>query len=225
MRHIVSYLRVSTREQGLGIEAQRSVVLAYCEATGSEVVSEFAEMESGKKNDRPQLALAIADAQRRKTVLVVAKLDRLSRDVHFISGLLKSDVEFYFCDLPQANRMLLHIMASVAEGEREMISQRTKAALQAAKARGVKLGGQNPACRGNLSPGAILAGHAKAAKAISAKARKGDALFLPDILAMQATGLSFEAIAKELNAKGLTGPRGNPWHAMQVYRAIKRANP
>jgi DNA invertase Pin-like site-specific DNA recombinase len=223
MRQIVSYLRVSTKEQGLGIDAQRAVVRAYCKAQSARIVSEYEEKESGKRDDRPALGKAIADARKWKAVLVVAKLDRLSRDTHFITGLLKSDVEFHFCDLPQANKMLLHIMASVAEGEREMISARTKAALAQAKARGVKLGGANPACRDNLKPAAQAIGRAKAAKAISAKARAADALIVNDMQTLKTEGHSLKEIAEALNARGLTGQRGNPWNAMQVSRTLKRA--
>lgn len=223
MKQIVSYLRVSTKEQGLGIDAQRAVVQAYCKAQGAQIVSEYEEKESGKRDDRPALAKAIADARKWKAVLVVAKLDRLSRDTHFITGLLKSDVEFFFCDLPQANRMLLHIMASVAEGEREMISQRTKAALQAAKARGVKLGGANPKCRNNLKPAARAIGRVKAARSISEKAREADALIWNDMQPLKAEGRSLREIADALNDRGITSRRGKPWNAVQVSRILKRA--
>ena len=223
MKQVVAYLRVSTKEQGLGIDAQRAVVRAYCKAQSARIVSEYEEKESGKRDDRPALAKAIADAKKWKATVVVAKLDRLSRDTHFVTGLLKSDVEFFFCDLPQANRMLLHVMASIAEGEREMISQRTKAALAATKARGTLLGGANPKCANNLKPAAQAIGRAKAHKAISAKARAADALIVNDMQTLKAEGRSLKEIADALNARGLTGQRGNPWNAMQVSRTLKRA--
>ena len=121
----VAYYRVSTAKQGtsgLGLAAQEAAVRAFI---AGEPVAAFTEVESGKRDDRPQLAVALAHAKQHKATLVIAKLDRLARDVHFISGLLKSGVEIRACDIPTANRMVLHIMAAVAEGEREMISERT----------------------------------------------------------------------------------------------------
>ena len=142
----VTYLRVSTEcqgQSGLGLEAQRAAVAGHVLGRG-EVVAEFVEVESGKRADRPQLALALAEAKRAGAVLLIAKLDRLARNVAFIANLLESGVEVTAADMPEANRFLLHVMAAVVEQEGRAISDRTKAALAAAKARGVKLGWSNP---------------------------------------------------------------------------------
>src|SRR5215470_7147974 len=150
LRRFVSYYRVSTAQQGasgLGLEAQREAVSRHVAAAGGVLVGEFTEIESGKKNDRPQIAAALADCRLRRATLVIAKLDRLARNVAFISNLMESGVDFVACDNPHATRLTIHILAAVAEHEREMISTRTVAALAAAKARGIKLG--NP----QLKPG------------------------------------------------------------------------
>src|SRR3954452_21581508 len=142
MTQYVAYFRVSTDKQGikgLGMEAQREAVSRFMTGKG-ELAAQFIEVESGRKDNRPQLQHALAECRKRHAVLVIAKLDRLARNVHFISGLMNSDVEFIAVDMPSANRLTIHILAAVAEHEREMISQRTKAALKAARARGTKLG-------------------------------------------------------------------------------------
>src|SRR5215204_4097354 len=145
----ISYLRVSTDRQGrsgLGLEAQRKAVEDYLNGGHWRLAAEVVEIESGKRNDRPKLAEALRLCRLHGAVLIIAKLDRLARNVAFISNLMESGVEFTAVDFPQANRLTVHILAAVAEHEREMISQRTKAALAAAKARGKRLGGD----RGNL---------------------------------------------------------------------------
>src|SRR5712692_11134175 len=144
---VIGYLRVSTKgqgESGLGIEAQRSAVEAYCKQAGATFNMCYTEVESGKLADRPELARALAHARRSKATLVVAKLDRLARNVAFLSALMDSRAPFVACDNPHANRLTLHILAAVAEAEAVAISQRTKAALQAAKARGTLLGSARP---------------------------------------------------------------------------------
>jgi DNA invertase Pin-like site-specific DNA recombinase len=131
----VAYLRVSTDKQGvtgLGMQAQRDAVGRYVQNRG-QIVAEFVEVESGRKDNRPQLRAALDECRKRRAVLLIARLDRLARDVAFIANLMKSDVEFVAVDMPQANRLTIHILAAVAEHEREIISQRTKAALAAAK--------------------------------------------------------------------------------------------
>ena len=136
----VAYYRVSTDRQGrsgLGLEAQRRAVLDFLDGGRWELVEEFQEVESGKRNDRPELARALAACRLHDATLIIAKLDRLARNVAFVSNLMESRVEFVAVDFPQANRLTVHILAAVAEHEREMISQRTRAALAAAKARGV----------------------------------------------------------------------------------------
>ena len=154
MKKIISYIRVSTQKQGasgLGLEAQQKAVQDFISSTGNELVAEFVEVESGKKTDqkRPQLAAAMEACKKHKAVLVVAKLDRLARNVHFISGLMESKVQFIALDLPEANQLTLHVMAAFAEHEAKRISERTKAALAIAKSRGVALGA---AGKSNLKP-------------------------------------------------------------------------
>jgi DNA invertase Pin-like site-specific DNA recombinase len=141
MQGFVAYYRVSTDRQGqsgLGLDAQRAAVAGFVGAR--ELIAEFTEVESGKRADRPQLAAALELCRRQRAMLVIAKLDRLARNVAFIANLMESGVEFTAVDMPYANRLTLHILAAVAEHEREMISARTKAALAAARARGVRLG-------------------------------------------------------------------------------------
>ena len=145
----VSYLRVSTGRQGqsgLGLEAQCKAVLDYLNGGNWRLIGEYVEVESGANDERPKLAKALARCRLHNATLVIAKLDRLSRDAHFLLGLQKAGVRFVAADMPEANEMIVGIMAVVAQAERKMISARTKAALEAAKARGVKLGGD----RGNL---------------------------------------------------------------------------
>jgi DNA invertase Pin-like site-specific DNA recombinase len=165
---IISYLRVSTAKQGasgLGLEAQRAAVAAYVSAGSHTLVTEYVEVESGTKAARPQLAAALTSCRLHRATLVIAKLDRLARNVAFIANLMDGAVEFVACDMPHANRLTLHLLAAIAEHEREMISQRTRAALQAAKARGVRLGNPNGA--------AALLGGCRAAAGASAAVRRG----------------------------------------------------
>src|ERR687884_1412512 len=143
----VAYYRVSTAKQGasgLGLEAQREAVAGYLNGGNWQLAAEFVEIESGRKNDRPELAKALAMCRRIGATLIIAKLDRLARNVAFVSNLMESGVEFTAVDFPTANRLTIHILAAVAEPQREMISARTKAALAAAKARGTKLGNPRP---------------------------------------------------------------------------------
>lgn len=208
----VSYYRVSTARQGasgLGLDAQRAAVMAY--TRGSEIVAEFTEVESGKRADRPQLAAAIAYAKRHKAVLVIAKLDRLARDVHVISGLMKSGVEFVATDLPMANKLTIHIMAAMAEHEAEMISERTKKALAAAKVRGTKLGG----VRHDLA-------NARSVQTEHAQARRAN--IVPIVEQIRAAGVTtLVGIAGALNARGIKTARGGEWSATQVSRIISAA--
>lgn len=217
----VTYLRVSTERQGqsgLGLEAQRAAVAAHVLARG-EVVAEFVEVESGKRADRPQLALALAEAKRAGAVLLIAKLDRLARNVAFIANLLESGVEVTAADMPEANRFLLHVMAAVAEHEAQAISDRTKAALAAAKARGVKLGWSNPE-RASEQRHAALKG------AAIRKARADDfaANTLPVILDLQSSGLSLRRIAAKMNERGVSTARGGKWQATTVRNMLVRAD-
>lgn len=203
----VAYYRVSTAKQGasgLGLEAQQSAVLAHCQ---SEPLASFTEVESGKRDDRPQLAAALALAKRERATLVIAKLDRLARDVHFISGLLKARVDIVACDLPAANKFTLHIMAAVAEQEAESISERTKAALAAAKARGVRLGRNASVINAEARAGADAY-----ASSLSATL---DALRLQGITSVRAT-------CEALNAQGVRTRKGGQWHPTSVQRLLER---
>ena len=205
-----AYYRVSTDRQGRsgpGLVAQQAAVRGYLGE--STPIGEFTEIETGKRNDRPQLELALALCRKRKARLVIAKLDRLSRNLAFIAALMDFGVEFVAVDNPHATRLTLHILAAVAEHEREMIAQRTKAALQAAKARGVRLG-RHGADR--LAP----ANRAQAAE----RARQ----LAPVLAEMRSAGMSARRMALELTSRGIPTPNGARWHAQTVLRMIDRAS-
>ena len=219
----ISYLRVSTKRQGrsgLGLEAQRSAVSEYLNGGRWTLLQEIVEVESGKNNGRPALAKALATCRVHRATLVVAKLDRLARNVAFLSALMESGVDFIACDLPQANRLTLHILAAVAEAEAAAISARTKSALAAARARGVKLGGE----RGNI---ADLARKGAKASAVSrtAEAQRRAADLLPVIEAIKAEGFtSYRAIAGALNERGVPTVRtGSAWGPSQVRNVLTTA--
>ena len=206
----VSYFRVSTDKQGrsgLGLEAQREAVSQFVSGRGAAVIAEFVEIESGSKNDRPQLALALETCRRHKAVLIIAKLDRLGRNVAFVSALMESDVEFIAADNPHASKLMLHMLAAFAEHEREMISQRTKAALAAAKARGVKLG---------LNGARIAARHHREAVAYAATIEE----HVNSARASGATTLT--AIAAYLNDHAIPSREGKLWHPSNVARVVRR---
>ena len=218
----ISYLRVSTARQGisgLGLEAQREAVSRYLNGGNWSLLQELVEVESGKRNDRPQIAEALRLCRLHKATLVIAKLDRLARNVHFISSLMDSGVEFVACDFPEANRLTVHILAAVAEHEAGLISARTKAALAAAKARGAILGGQ----RGPVDRMASMAlkGNRQSAVVRKESALRRRADLLPVIGVIRAGGAeSLHAIASELNKVGLTTARGGLWRATQVMRIL-----
>ena len=225
MGPIIGYLRVSTKgqgESGLGMEAQKAAIEGYARQMGVSVLACYTEVESGKLADRPQLAKALAHARRAKATLVVAKLDRLARNVAFLSALMDSTVPFVACDNPHANRLTLHILAAVAEAEAKATSDRTKAALAAYKARGGKLGGSLPQCR-NLTPEAVAKGRQESAKARAKAAVEAYADLQPVLTELRGKGLSLKAIAGELNGQGHTTRRGKPWNAVQVMRVLDRA--
>jgi DNA invertase Pin-like site-specific DNA recombinase len=215
----ISYLRVSTQRQGksgLGLEAQRGAVTDYLNGGKWKLVEEVVEVESGKRSDRPALAKALSLCRIHNAVLLVAKLDRLARNVAFISSLMESGVEFVAVDLPQANKLTVHVMAAMAEYEAQAISARTKAALAAAKARGVKLGGH----RWNIQSVA-LRGNAAGVQVRVAKARKRAADLLPVIRAIQEEGAqSLRQVATVLNMRGIKAPRGGDWSTVQVQRVV-----
>ena len=204
----VAYYRVSTDRQGqsgLGLDAQREAVARFV-GSGGALLAQYTEVESGKRHtNRPELAAALAASKKQGATLVIAKLDRLARNVHFISGLMESKVDFVAVDMPQANRLTVHIMAAFAEHEREMISQRTKAALAQAKARGTKLG--NPRL-GQARENAALANREIVPVAT-----------VEFIGKMRQAGESLRAIAEQLNALNITTPRGSEWYANTV-RAV-----
>ena len=217
----IAYYRVSTKAQGksgLGLDAQREAVRAYINGNGNRVLAEYVEVESGARNDRPELTRALAQCALLGATLVIAKLDRLSRNVRFIAALMDSGVDFVAVDFPQANRLTVHILAAVAEHEREMISQRTKAALAAAKARGVKLG------TNNLTDDARAKGRKASALATAKRARERAALVIPTIRDLQAGGASLNKVAAALNSKGVPSPRGGRWYPSSVSNALRLAD-
>ncbi len=216
----VSYFRVSTDRQGksgLGIEAQQAAVETFLNGGRWKVLASFTEVESGKNDDRPELAKAIALCRVHGAKLLIAKLDRLSRDAHFLLGLEKAGIEFVAADMPNANRLTVGIMAMVAEEERRMISARTKAALAAAKARGVKLGGFRG---GTLKPDAVEAGR----KAIQARVQARGADLAPILAQLRAEGItSATGLAKALTERAIPTASGSTtWQTVQVQRLLKQ---
>jgi DNA invertase Pin-like site-specific DNA recombinase len=219
----VAYYRVSTAKQGasgLGLEAQQEAVRSYLNGGRWKMVDEVTEVESGRRNDRPALARALSLCRIHKATLIIAKLDRLARNVNFISNLMEAGVEFTAVDFPQANRLTVHILAAVAEHEAAMISARTKAALQAAKARGVALGTPNH----ELIAQYAEKGTQASATARSAAARTRAADILPVVHSVQADGVTTLAgIAETLNGRGIPAPRGGSWSPVQVSRVLALA--
>lgn len=211
----VAYYRVSTKRQGdsgLGLDAQRQAVKSYLSDGRWELLAEYTDVESGADDGRPELARAIDHAKRAKATLVIAKLDRLSRKVSFVASLMDSGVRFVAVDNPSANELTINILAAVAQEERRLISQRTKAALAAAKKRGVKLG--NPRLAG---------ARAAAAEVRQAGADHFAANVAPVIGQLRAVGCtSLRSIATALNARGIRTRRGAEWTAAAVSRVIDR---
>lgn len=213
----IAYYRVSTQKQGtsgLGLEAQREAVKRFLNGGICELVAEFQEIETGKGADalakRPQLRAALDACRKQGATLIIAKLDRLARNVHFVSGLMESRVSFVACDMPEANELTIHIMAAFAEHEAKRISQRTKDALVIAKARGVVLG---KAGAGNLRPN------------LEERKRDADAFakkLLPLFDGMKIRRLSQRAMVEELNAVGVRAPQGGGWRLCQVQRVLLR---
>jgi DNA invertase Pin-like site-specific DNA recombinase len=222
-RRYVSYLRVSTAKQGasgLGLEAQRSSVADFLNGGRWNLLAEFVEVESGKNTKRKQLDNALRACRLHGATLVVAKLDRLARNAAFLLNLQESGAKFVACDMPEANEMFVGVMAVIAQGEAKMISQRTKAALKAAKARGVKLG--NPS---NLTHKARQRGNgaSHALRADRALQRAQDVA--PTIMEIQSQGAtSLRQIARDLNSRGIPAPRRGDWSAVQVKRVLSRLN-
>ncbi len=217
----ISYLRVSTEKQGksgLGVEAQRAAIDNFLNGGKWKLLKEFIEIESGKNNERPKLKEALAACQRTGATLIIAKLDRLSRNVAFIANLMESGVEFLACDFPTANRLTVHILAAMAEHEREMISKRTREALKAAKARGVKLG--NPK---NLNKKAAKKGRLLGTAKRQAKADEHAKRFYPVLSVYLAEGMSLHAIARKLTEDKELTPRGlTVWTPTTVKKVLRR---
>lgn len=208
----VAYYRVSTKRQeasGAGLDAQRFDVEQYTQKQDGEIIAEFTEIESGRKKDRPELEKALKLCRAKKAVLIIAKLDRLARNVHFVSGLLESKADFVACDNPEANKMMIQLLAVFAEYERDMISQRIKDALAQRKSQGVKLGttGKERA-RENKEQALAFALELE-----------------PLILEMRADGITKVCdIVRELNARNIPTARDGRWHRTTVYKLLDRVN-
>jgi DNA invertase Pin-like site-specific DNA recombinase len=206
----VAYYRVSTDQQGrsgLGLDAQREAVGQFLAGRQAEAVSEFVEIESGGKDDRPKLKEALAACRQFKATLLIAKLDRLARSVAFIANLMDGNTDFVACDMPHASRLVLHVMAAFAEHERQIIGERTKAALAAAKARGVRLGAH----------GAVLAARHRAEATTYAFTVKGSIM-----TAIETGAKTTRQIAEWLNEAGIPSRQGGRWHPANVSRALSR---
>lgn len=206
----IAYYRVSTDRQGqsgLGLEAQQKAVTDFLQSKGWQLAGVYTEVESGKRKDRPKLAEAISNAKRIKGKLIIAKLDRLARNVHFISGLMESGVDFVAVDMPTADRFMLHVYAAMAEEEGRRISQRTRAALQAAKARGAELG----------KHGKVLAEKNKAKAVVFALTLK------PIIEEIRAEGhTTVQAITDALNKRSIPSREGGQWHLASTSLMLRR---
>lgn len=227
-RKLVAYYRVSTKGQqlsGLGLEAQKATVAEYARQNGGRVIAEYTETETGKRSDRPHLTEAIGHTKLSAATLVIAKLDRLARNVFFTAGLMESGVEFIACDNPDANRLTIHLLAAMAEHEATQISNRTKDALKVAKARGMKLGSARP---GHWDGREHLRGWAKATKAAAKKrsedARAEYAFLVPTLQQMQQEGKSFQKMADWLNDQGHTTRRDAAFTSAIVWRILKRVD-
>lgn len=212
----VAYFRVSTQKQGvngLGMDAQRETVRQFL-SNGGELVGEFVEVETGKGANalakRPQLAAALALCKKTGAKLLIAKLDRLARNVHFVSGLMESKVKFVACDMPEANDLTIHVMAAFAEHEAKRISQRTKEGLAAAKARGVVLGA---AGTGNLRR------HVSARREL---AHENARRLMPVLEGFKAQGFTQRRMIDALNSSGITTAKGGRWSLVQLQRVLAR---
>jgi DNA invertase Pin-like site-specific DNA recombinase len=229
--NIIAYIRISTNKQeesGLGLEAQRAAVEALRKQRRGTILAEYIEVETGKRKDRPELAKALAHCRRSKAKLVVAKLDRLARNVAFTSALTESKVDFICCDNPYANKLTIHILSAVAEHEAEAISQRTKDALAAAKSRGIKLGSARPEHWEGREDRRLEGARLGAEAAAHAHAQAADEAYsdiLPDMVRYREQGWTLQRIAEKLNRKGHTTRRGKEWSPTQVARVLRRACP
>lgn len=218
----VSYLRVSTERQGrsgLGLEAQRRAVADFLNGGSWRHVAELVEVESGARDTRPRLSEALALCRLHNATLVIAKLDRLSRDAAFLLNLQKAGVRFVAADMPEANEITIGIMAVVAQAERKMISDRTRAALAAAKARGVRLGRPENLTPDGRTRGSRVGNSAKGQRALT---RAAD--MAPVLSELVDRGESLRGMARALTARGIRAPRGGAWSAAQVHRVLRRTH-
>lgn len=218
MKHYIAYYRVSTQKQGesgLGLEAQRACVESMAKSREGVIVGDFTDIESGKHNDRPELQKAIRMAKEKGAALIIAKLDRLARNAAFILSLRDAGVEFMACDIPEANSLTIGIMAVLAQQERELISARTKAALQAKRMRGESLGKPE-----NFTD----AGRAKGAEAIKTKSASNvnNRRAIGYAKALKDQGLTLQAIADKLNAEGYETAKGKAFERVTVKRILER---
>ena len=215
MKKFITYCRVSTKMQGrsgLGMESQKNIVTSFVERAGGEIVSEFCEVESGSKSDagRPQLALALGECKKQGATLLVAKLDRLSRNAEFLLRLQNANTDFVCCDAPNVDKFTCGILALVAQREREMISERTKAALKAARNRGIRLGNPNP----ERSVELMVAGNRRGKEEFTKK-------ILPIVLEIRSTGISsLSGIATCLNRRGIETRNGKKWFPASVKNLL-----
>ena len=220
MRHYIAYLRVSTDkqgEQGHGISAQRLAIQNHLATNCGELLDEYVEVESGKKNDRPELQKAISRCKMSRATLIIAKLDRLSRNLAFIANLMDAGIDFVACDNPYANKLTIHILAAIAEHEREMISRRTREALAAAKAKGIKLGGyRGTTVTDKIRQDALLARRAKS--------KEYSANVIPMIQEHLGIGYSLNATARILNQQRIVTVRGGKWTAKSISRILSTGN-
>ncbi|MDK9721981.1 MAG: recombinase family protein [Rhodospirillales bacterium] len=206
----VAYFRVSTARQGqsgLGLEAQRQAVNTFAARHEGEVLTEFVEVESGKRNDRPQLAAALAECKRKRATLLIAKLDRLARNVAFVAQLMETGIPFLAVDMPTADRFMLHVYAAMAEEEARRIGARTKAALAAAKARGT-----------------VLGTHGRELARRNVETAQAFAMTIePAIRSLQAEGFAtVRALTEEMNRRAIPTPGGGKWHLGTVHRVLTR---
>lgn len=224
MKSFIAYLRVSTDKQaesGLGLEAQRATVQAYLASQGASDTdcTWFVEAESGRNNERPELQKALRLARIKKSRLVIAKLDRLARNAHFLTGIMESGVDLYCCDLPNADRLVFTVMAGVAEWEARAISERTRKALQAAKERGVRLGNPN----GAAALRRASKGNSAAVSRLKANATARAANYREVFEDLKAEGISSaNGLAVAMNQRGFESPRGGKWTAKSVIRTMSR---
>jgi len=231
MKKAWAYYRCSRRSQkisGLGLAAQRAAVEAFASSNGFEIVGSFEDVESGKRDDRPELAKCLACARRSQGTVLVAKLDRMSRSVSFLSRLLDSRTPFIAVDNPHCNELTVHLLAAVAQWERKAISDRTRQSLVAARLRGQKLGSQRPGHWDGREERRRFGGRKGGQVAARVHRKAADDAYsdiAPQMHQMRRSGMTLQAIADALNIQGQTTRRGCPWNTTQVLRVLRRTRP